>query len=185
MVRMLYWFTAILLLWTATGTVRGGNVTYDGRSLIINGQHKILFSGSIHYPRSTPDMWSSLISKAKAGGIDVIQTYVFWNLHEPQQGQFYFSGRADLVRFLKEIQAQGLYACLRIGPFIESEWTYGGLPFWLHDIPGMVYRSDNQPFKYHMKRFVSRIVNMMKSEKLYASQGGPIILSQVKSNEAN
>jgi hypothetical protein len=32
-------------------------------------------------------MWSSLISKAKAGGIDVIQTYVFWNLHEPQQGQ--------------------------------------------------------------------------------------------------
>ncbi|KAJ6412639.1 hypothetical protein OIU84_005645 [Salix udensis] len=125
-------------------------------------------------------MWSSLISKAKAGGIDVIQTYVFWNLHEPQQGQFYFSGRADLVRFMKEIQAQGLYACLRIGPFIESEWTYGGLPFWLHDIPGIVFRSDNEPFKYHMERFVSRIVNMMKSEKLYASQGGPIILSQVE-----
>ncbi|XP_011003430.1 PREDICTED: beta-galactosidase 16-like [Populus euphratica] len=185
MVRMLYWFTAILLLWTATGTVRGGNVTYDGRSLIINGQHKILFSGSIHYSRSTPDMWSSLISKAKAGGIDVIQTYVFWNLHEPQQGQFYFSGRADLVRFVKEIQAQGLYACLRIGPFIESEWTYGGLPFWLHDIPGMVYRSDNQPFKYHMKRFVSRIVNMMKSEKLYASQGGPIILQQIENEYKN
>ncbi|KAJ6352714.1 hypothetical protein OIU76_001859 [Salix suchowensis] len=182
MARMLCWFTAtLLLLWTtAIGTVRGGNVTYDGRSLIIDGQHKILFSGSIHYPRSTPDMWSSLISKAKAGGIDVIQTYVFWNLHEPQQGQFYFSGRADLVRFVKEIQAQGLYACLRIGPFIESEWTYGGLPFWLHDIPGIVFRSDNEPFKYHMERFVSRIVNMMKSEKLYASQGGPIILSQVE-----
>ncbi|KAJ6681626.1 BETA-GALACTOSIDASE, partial [Salix koriyanagi] len=61
--------------------------------------------------------------------------------------QFYFSGRADLVRFVKEIQAQGLYACLRIGPFIESEWTYGGLPFWLHDIPGIVFRSDNEPFK--------------------------------------
>lgn len=60
MVRMLYWFTAILLLSTATGTVRGGNVTYDGRSLIINGQHKILFSGSIHYPRSTPDVRISL-----------------------------------------------------------------------------------------------------------------------------
>lgn len=60
MVRMLYWLTAILLLWTATGTVRGGNVTYDGRSLIINGQHKILFSGSIHYPRSTPDVRISL-----------------------------------------------------------------------------------------------------------------------------
>lgn len=32
-------------------------------------------------------MWSSLIAKAKEGGLDVIQTYVFWNLHEPQQGQ--------------------------------------------------------------------------------------------------
>ena len=32
------------------------NVTYDGRSLIIDGEHKILFSGSIHYTRSTPQV---------------------------------------------------------------------------------------------------------------------------------
>lgn len=32
-------------------------------------------------------MWPSLIAKAKAGGLDVIDTYVFWNLHEPQLGQ--------------------------------------------------------------------------------------------------
>lgn len=32
-------------------------------------------------------MWPSLIAKAKDGGIDVIQTYVFWNIHEPQPGQ--------------------------------------------------------------------------------------------------
>ncbi|KAH9781230.1 Beta-galactosidase 16 [Citrus sinensis] len=32
-------------------------------------------------------MWPSLISKAKEGGLDVIQTYVFWNLHEPQPGK--------------------------------------------------------------------------------------------------
>jgi hypothetical protein len=30
-----------------------------------------------------------------------------------------------------------------------------------------------------MKRFTAKIVDMMKQEKLYASQGGPIILSQV------
>lgn len=162
--------------------VLGGNdgVTYDGRSLIINGEHKLLFSGSIHYPRSTPDMWPSLIAKAKEGGIDVIQTYVFWNLHEPKQGTYEFSGRRDIVRFVKEIQKQGLYACLRIGPFIEAEWSYGGLPFWLHDVPGIVYRSDNDPFKLHMQNFTTKIVNLMKSEGLYASQGGPIILSQIE-----
>lgn len=39
--------------------------------------------------------------------------------------QYDFTGRYDLVKFIKEVQAQGLYVCLRIGPFIESEWTYG------------------------------------------------------------
>ncbi|XP_039003307.1 beta-galactosidase 6-like [Hibiscus syriacus] len=160
--------------------VEGGEVSYDGRSLIIQGQRKLLFSASIHYPRSTPQMWAGLIEKAKEGGIDVIQTYVFWSLHEPVQGQYDFSGRADIVRFIKEIQAQGLYASLRIGPFIEAEWNYGGLPFWLHDVPGIVYRCDNEPFKMHMQNLTTKIVNMMKSESLYASQGGPIILSQIE-----
>ncbi|KAK7275617.1 hypothetical protein RIF29_16737 [Crotalaria pallida] len=176
-----WWCSIAILLTVAFGTVQGGNnVTYDGRSLIIDGQHKFLFSGSIHYPRSTPEMWPSLIAKAKEGGLDVIQTLVFWNLHEPQQNQFDFSGRRDLVRFVKEIQAQGLYVTLRIGPFIEGEWTYGGLPLWLHDIPGIVFRSDNEPFKLHMQNFTTKIVNMMKSANLYASQGGPIILSQIE-----
>lgn len=93
-------------------------VTYDGRSLIINGSRELLFSGSIHYPRSTPEvksscvcflftrgrfplgfgnwqmpflfsyqMWGDILQKAKKGGLNVIQTYVFWNIHEPVQGQ--------------------------------------------------------------------------------------------------
>ncbi|GAB4862093.1 Beta-galactosidase 16 [Ancistrocladus abbreviatus] len=174
----MYWL--VLLAAAAAATAVHGDVTYDGRSIIINGQRKILFSGSIHYPRSTPEMWPSLISKAKDGGLDVIQTYVFWNLHEPQPGQFDFSGRRDLVSFIKEIQAQGLYASLRIGPFIESEWNYGGFPFWLHDVPNIIFRTDNEPFKAHMQNFTTMIVNVMKSEKLFASQGGPIILTQIE-----
>jgi hypothetical protein len=31
-------------------------------------------------------MWEGLIQKAKDGGLDVIQTYVFWNGHEPTPG---------------------------------------------------------------------------------------------------
>ncbi|XP_020212974.1 beta-galactosidase 16 [Cajanus cajan] len=180
-----YCFLFALFLTLFIGSVNGGNVTYDGRSLIIDGQHKILFSGSIHYPRSTPQMWPNLIAKAKEGGLDVIQTYVFWNLHEPQQGQYDFRGRHNIVRFIQEIQAQGLYVTLRIGPYIESECSYGGLPIWLHDIPGIVFRSDNEQFKFHMQRFTTKIVNMMKSANLYASQGGPIILSQIENEYGN
>ncbi|KNA18058.1 hypothetical protein SOVF_073980 [Spinacia oleracea] len=186
------WVMVGVLVMVINGS-RGGSssdegddeVTYDGRSLIVGGQRKILFSGSIHYPRSTPEMWPSLIAKAKDGGLDVIQTYVFWSVHEPQPGQYDFSGRYDLVKFIKEVQAQGLYVCLRIGPYIESEWSYGGFPFWLHDIPDISYRTDNEPFKFYMQNFTTKIVNLMKSESLYASQGGPIILSQIENEYQN
>lgn len=33
-------------------------------------------------------------------------------------------------------------------------------------------------FQYHMQKFVTLIVNLMKKENLFASQGGPIILAQ-------
>ncbi|XP_042397256.1 beta-galactosidase 7-like [Zingiber officinale] len=166
----------------AIASAGGGNdgVSYDGRALIINGTRRLLFSGSIHYPRSTPQMWPSLIAKAKQGGLDVIQTYVFWNVHEPIQGQYNFSGRFDLVRFIKEVHSQGLYVSLRFGPFIQAEWKYGGLPFWLHDVPDIVYRCNNDPFKFYMQKFVTKIVNLLKSERLFASQGGPIIISQIE-----
>ncbi|XP_051139234.1 beta-galactosidase 16-like [Andrographis paniculata] len=183
----------LLLIAVAGGAVaaassavrRDGGVTYDRRSLIIAGRRKLLFSGSIHYPRSTPDMWTSLIAKAKEGGLNTIDTYVFWNVHEPQPGQYDFSGRADIVRFIKEIQAQGLYTILRIGPFIQAEWTYGGLPFWLREVPGIVFRTDNEPYKFYMQNFTTKIVDLMKSEKLFASQGGPIVLSQIENEYQN
>lgn len=33
--------------------------------------------------------------------------------------------------------------------------------------------------QFYMQNFTTKIVNMMKAEGLYASEGGPIILSQV------
>ncbi|KAF3639679.1 Beta-galactosidase 5 [Capsicum annuum] len=61
-------------------------VTYDKKAVVINGQRRILLFGSIHYPRSTPEMWEDLINKAKDANLDVIETYVFWNVHEPSPG---------------------------------------------------------------------------------------------------
>lgn len=45
-------------------------------------------------------MWPNLIAKAKEGGLDVIQTYVFWNLHEPQQAQV-TSFLLELINYLQ------------------------------------------------------------------------------------
>ncbi|KAK1422984.1 hypothetical protein QVD17_18277 [Tagetes erecta] len=161
-----------------------GRVTYNSKSVIVGGNPILIFSGSIHYPRSTPDMWPDIIRLAKEGGLNTIATYVFWNVHEPVQGQLNFTGNNDLVKFIKLIAANKMYVVLRIGPFIQAEWNLGGLPFWLREVPNIVFRSYNEPYMIHMKRYIELIVNMMKAEKLFAPQGGPIIMAQVE-NEYN
>ncbi|KAK6943932.1 D-galactoside/L-rhamnose binding SUEL lectin domain [Dillenia turbinata] len=160
-------------------------VTYDGRAIKINGERRILISGSIHYPRSTPDMWPDLIQKAKDGGLNTIETYVFWNAHEPLYRQYDFSGNLDLVKFIKAIQGAGLYAVLRIGPYVCAEWNFGGFPVWLHNMPGIKIRTSNDVYENEMKNFTTLIVDMMRKENLFAPQGGPIIIAQIENEYGN
>ncbi|MFS8016539.1 putative beta-galactosidase [Helianthus anomalus] len=50
-------FLIVWLLVTVTvNVVTAVNVTYDHRALVIDGKRRVLVSGSIHYPRSTPDV---------------------------------------------------------------------------------------------------------------------------------
>ncbi|GAV68059.1 Glyco_hydro_35 domain-containing protein/Gal_Lectin domain-containing protein [Cephalotus follicularis] len=161
------------------------DVSHDDRAITINGERRIILSGSIHYPRSTPEMWPSLVRKSKEGGLNTIETYVFWNAHEPLRRQYDFSGNLDLVRFIKSIQSEGLYAILRIGPYVCAEWDYGGFPVWLHNMPGVKFRTKNTVFQNEMQIFTTLIVDMMKRENLFASQGGPIILAQIENEYGN
>ncbi|KAH9625859.1 hypothetical protein KSS87_009968 [Heliosperma pusillum] len=172
----------LLALLIHVNYVKGSNynVSYDSRSMIINGQRKLLISAAIHYPRSVPAMWPGLVQLAKEGGANVIESYVFWNGHELSPNNYYFEKRYDLVKFVKTVQQAGMYMILRIGPFVAAEWNFGGVPVWLHYVPGTVFRTDNEPWKYYMQKFTTYIVNLMKQEKLFASQGGPIILAQIE-----
>ncbi|CAN1770937.1 Beta-galactosidase 10 [Linum perenne] len=122
-------------------------VSYDGRSLLIHGRRHLIISASIHYPRSDPQMWPELVRMAKQGGANAIETYVFWNGHETSPDVYNFAGRFDLVKFVKIVQEAGMFLILRIGPFVAAEWNYGGVPVWLHYIPGTVFRTDNTNFK--------------------------------------
>ncbi|XP_019071397.1 beta-galactosidase 13-like isoform X2 [Solanum lycopersicum] len=181
--RLLLLFLFSLMV-TCTFAEKPKGVSYDGRSMIVNGERELLFSGSIHYPRMPPEMWPDVIRKAKEGGLNLIQTYVFWNIHEPVQGQFNFEGNYDVVKFIKEIARQGLYVTLRIGPYIEAEWNQGGFPYWLREVPNITFRSYNEPFIYHMKKYSEMVIDLMKKEQLFAPQGGPIIMAQIE-NEYN
>ncbi|KAL8131631.1 hypothetical protein AgCh_007540 [Apium graveolens] len=178
--KELFSFLSLLFLTFLLVVVEANNVTYDRRSLQINGERKLIISAAIHYPRSVPEMWPGLVRLAKEGGANTIETYVFWDGHEIAPDKYNFDGRWDLVKFVKIVQDAGLYLILRIGPYVAAEWNFGGVPAWLHYVPGTIFRTDNEPFKYYMEKFTAHIVNMMKHEKFFASQGGHIILSQVE-----
>ncbi|KAF2287092.1 hypothetical protein GH714_038117 [Hevea brasiliensis] len=160
---ILFCFTFLTLNLFASATI----VSHDGRAITIDGKRRVLLSGSIHYPRSTAEMWPDLIKKSKEGGLDAIETYVFWNAHEPTRRQYDFSGNLDLVRFIKTVQAEGLYVVLRIGPYVCAEWNYGtmvglilgeaaGGPYittsYDYDAPLDEFGNLNQPKWGHLKQ---------------------------------
>jgi hypothetical protein len=153
-------------------------VSYDHRAITINGNRTLLMAGAIHYPRSTPAMWPYIMSMAKKNGLNTVQTYVFWNIHEQKRGTYDFSGRANLSQFLQEAANAGLFVNLRIGPYVCAEWDYGGLPVWLNNIPNISFRSNNDAWKTEMKRFVSDIVKYV--DPYLAKNGGPIIMAQIE-----
>ena len=148
------------------------HVSYDSRAVTIDGKRTLLLSGAVHYPRSTPDTWPGLMKRLRDDGINTVDTYVFWNLHERRRGVYDFSERLDVRRFCEVAQAHGLYVMLRVGPYICSETNYGGIPAWLRDVPGMRMRTDNEPFKREMARWVRFVAGYMKG--LFAPEGGPI-----------
>lgn len=157
-------------------------ITADRRSLIINGQRELIISGAVHYPRSTPAMWPRIMRESKRAGLNCIETYVFWEGHEPEEGLYDFTGRLDLGHFLDVCRDEGLYAILRIGPYICAEWNFGGLPWWLATKTGLVSRTYNKPFMQAMGRFVHVLLDQVGDRQF--TQGGPIILAQME-NEYN
>eukprot|EP01051_Picozoa_sp_SAG22_P015148 SAG22_NODE_1943_length_3285_cov_1.767420_1_plen_184_part_00 len=124
------------------GNTRKRNVSWDGRSLLVDSQRLLLTGGEVDYARSTPGMWPTVMRRARENGLNCIASYVFWNLHEEtENATLRWDGRRDLRRFLQEAQEAGLWVHLRLGPYVNGNWDYGGLPLWLRGKPGMQLRS--------------------------------------------
>jgi len=153
-------------------------VSLDSRSVVIDGKRALLISGAIHYPRSTPAMWPALLDLSREAGLNCIETYVFWEGHEHSEGRYDFTGRFDLPRFLQLCHERGLYVILRMGPYICSEWNFGGFPPYLLEVPDMAIRTFNRPFMDRVRRWFR--VLLAQIGDFQATRGGPIILAQVE-----
>jgi len=145
---------------------------------LLDGAPFVIRSGEMHYPRVPRPYWRDRMRKMKALGLNTLCTYVFWNLHEPQPGKFDFADNLDLAEYLRTAHIEGLWVLLRPGPYICSEWDFGGLPAWLLADPEMRVRSADPKFLAAAAQYMKRVGR--EAAPLQVTRGGPILMVQVE-----
>nr|CAD7447574.1 unnamed protein product [Timema bartmani] len=166
------------------GGIDSGLTTYhDG--FLLNGKNITIISGAIHYFRVHPGYWRDRLRKLRAAGFNAVETYIAWNLHEPEMGVFDFGdGDNDFSPFLnfrdyiRTAQEEDLLVVIRPGPWISAEWDNGAIPGWIYREANMRIRRSYAPFIKRMTAFFDQVFPLLRD--LQFTEGGPIIAFQIE-----
>lgn len=155
-------------------TMNGFRVGEDDFEL--DGRPVRLLSGALHYFRVHEAQWGHRLAMLRAMGLNCVETYVPWNLHEPRPGEF--RDVEALGRFLDAAHDAGLWAIVRPGPYICAEWENGGLPHWLTGAVGPRARTRDAEYLGHVDRWFGRLLGDVVPRQ--HDRGGPVIMVQVE-----
>ena len=170
-----------LLLTAVTSSATAGKVgifTAGNKTFMLNGQPFVVKAAEVHYPRIPRPYWDHRIKMCKALGMNTLCLYVFWNIHEQQEGQFDFSDNNDVAEFCRLAQKNGMYVIVRPGPYVCAEWEMGGLPWWLLKKKDIKLRERDPYFMERVKIFEQKVGEQLAP--LTIQNGGPIIMIQVE-----
>ncbi len=163
---------------TDAKSVRGGSFTVGDKTFLLNGEPFVVKAAELHYPRIPRQYWEHRIKMCKALGMNTVCLYVFWNIHEPREGQFDFTGQNDVAAFCRLAQKNGVYVIVRPGPYVCAEWEMGGLPWWLLKKKDIRLREQDPYFMERVERFEQEVARQLAP--LTVQNGGPIIMVQVE-----
>lgn len=166
-----------------TGTLvspTGHAIGVNERYLTLDGKPWMPVMGEFHYTRYPADAWEDEILKMKAAGVTIVSTYVIWNQHESQPGQFNWSGDRDLRRFAQLVQKHGMMLAARIGPWAHAEARFGGFPDWVVD--AMPTRGNDPEYLGYVDRLYGEVGKQLSG--LMWKDGGPVVIVQLE-NEYN
>lgn len=144
---------------------------------LVDGKPFIPVTGEFHFSRYPNRYWEESLKKMKAGGINIIATYVFWNIHEETEGKFDWEGDKNLRTFIELCKKNNFKVIVRIGPFCHGEIRNGGLPDWLFARPFSV-RSNDPEYLAYVETLYKEIGKQL--EGFYFSDGGPVIGIQLE-----
>ncbi|MER5939710.1 beta-galactosidase family protein [Streptomyces sp. NPDC001928] len=150
--------------------------TVGDEDFLLDGRPVRLLSGALHYFRVHEAQWGHRLAMLRAMGLNCVETYVPWNLHEPSPGQL--RDVAALGRFLDTAREAGLWAIVRPGPYICAEWENGGLPYWLTAEVGARARTRDEGYLGHVANWFGRLLPEIVPRQI--DRGGPVIMVQVE-----
>ena len=152
-------------------------------TFMLDGKPFVIRAGELHYPRIPRPYWEQRIQMCKAMGMNTICIYIFWNYHEQVQGNYDFTGQADVAEFVRLIQKNGMYCIVRPGPYVCAEWDMGGLPWWLLKKKDISVRDLNDPlYMESATKFIHEVGKQLAPYQL--QNGGNIIMVQVENEYA-
>uniref|UniRef100_A0A915JVA2 Glycoside hydrolase 35 catalytic domain-containing protein n=1 Tax=Romanomermis culicivorax TaxID=13658 RepID=A0A915JVA2_ROMCU len=67
--------------------LRGSSLVAEKTGFYLNGTQFRIMSGSMHYFRIPRAYWKDRLEKLKDCGLNTVETYVAWNLHEKERGK--------------------------------------------------------------------------------------------------
>ena len=161
----------------STKNPAGHEIGVNSRSLLFDGQPVFPVMGEFHYSRVPAAEWRDELLKMKAGGVDIVATYVFWIHHEEIEGQWDWSGPRALKKFLETCNELGLKAIVRCGPWCHGEVRNGGFPDWVVAHKDWKLRSTDLNFLAATKILYAQIAAQLRGELW--KDGGPVIGIQV------
>ena len=168
-------FLVPTLTWGEISANNNHEVTWDSKSLLIDGKRVAPVMGEMHYSRIPDNEWETEIKKMKDGGVSIIATYVFWNHIEEKEGVFNWSGSRNLRKFIELCKNQDIPVVLRIGPFCHGEVRNGGIPDWIFS-KNVKSRSEDVLFLSYVEKLYRQIFTQIQG--LQWKDGGPIIACQ-------
>jgi beta-galactosidase len=177
---------AALFLLAVPSAVAQPAVSAPHRFLATHGRFELdgkpfqIISGDMDYVRTPRAYWRDRLRMAHAIGINTVMTYVFWNFHEAQPGQYDFTDQRDVGEFIREAQQEGLYVILRPGPYSCGEWDLGGYPEWLLRDRKLKLRSLDPAYQQATSRWMDRLGQELAPLQL--DRGGPSSLCRWRTN---
>src|SRR6185295_13590808 len=145
---------------------------------LLDGRPFVIRAGELHAARVPPESWRQRLQMVRALGCNAVSTTLFWSQHEPRPGEFHFEGAADVARFCRMAQEEGLWVLLRAGPYAGAEWDLGGFPAWLLEQPDLQLRTRDTRYLAAVERYLRRVGSELAG--LQVTRGGPILMLQVE-----